>query len=86
MRASLDGILEGQLLSFTKTYDPLGTYAHAVHYEGMMNPKCTAITGSWSIRDYSGKFEMYREDFEDEIENEEITSLVVASGSPLSRG
>jgi hypothetical protein len=84
--ASIEGVIDCNSVSFFKTYDPLGTFAHSVRYEGTLNQDCTVISGSWNIDDYAGVFEMRREIFKSEMEQEESDAILVVSGSRLSPG
>jgi hypothetical protein len=59
--ASVDGIVEGRSVSFTKVYDGTANWKHAVQYSGELSADGTEIEGTWSIANtWSGTFLMIR--------------------------
>ena len=85
LHASIEGIIDGSQVSFIKAYDPAGTLAHIVNYDGLVNADCTIISGKWNIGEYTGTFEMRREIIEIDLEEEEEVVLV-DPGSRLAPG
>ena len=61
-RANLVGHRAGRSVDFTKTYDRRGReYASPIDYVGQLSADGQAITGSWTMQDWSGTFEMTRQ-------------------------
>lgn len=59
--AMIDGTVAGASVSFSKTYDGSGGWAHSVAYDGALNSERTEIEGRWAIADKaSGRFLMIR--------------------------
>jgi hypothetical protein len=58
--ASVDGLREGALISFLKTYDGTGGWKHTVRYEGVLNGDATEIAGQWYVDGETGRFIMAR--------------------------
>jgi hypothetical protein len=59
--AMIDGSASGSSVTFTKTYDGSGGWAHSVAYDGELNGERTEIEGRWTISDRaSGRFLMIR--------------------------
>lgn len=57
--ALIAGRRAGDAVRFVKTYDD--RHAHAVHYDGTLDPEATEIAGTWRISgDWSGSFVMVR--------------------------
>ena len=59
-RALVQGRRAGRSVTFLKTYDGAGAYAHSVAYDGELNEDATAVTGSWSLDGWTGPFVMSR--------------------------
>ena len=59
--AAINGNRHGASVPFTKTYDGVGGWDHAVAYDGALNGDGTEIEGRWSIGNLaSGRFLMIR--------------------------
>lgn len=57
--ATLSGEVQGDQITFTKSYDGTGSVSHAVTYRGRLVSD-RRIVGTWSIGKTSGAFEMAR--------------------------
>jgi hypothetical protein len=55
--AGIVGVLQGSSLQFTKTYDGTGGVRHSVEYSGSVSADATSMSGTWRVRDFSGRFE-----------------------------
>jgi len=75
--AKISGSCEGREVTFLKTYDGQGDFAHVVHYNGALNESLEIITGFWHIDDYSGSFKMRRNTDAEEEQEERETAKVV---------
>ncbi len=61
IRAKIEGIFDGKRVQFTKQYLEAGLeYQRAVEYQGEVDEDGCMITGTWSLPDDSGTFEMRR--------------------------
>jgi hypothetical protein len=61
--ADIDGVREGQLVTFSKSMDGSGGMRHVILYEGVADSTLTRIEGHWRIpADWSGSFFMIRDD------------------------
>jgi hypothetical protein len=59
--ATLLGKRAGRAVAFTKTYDGMNGWSHAVAYDGALSDDATEIEGRWSVSGGgSGKFLMIR--------------------------
>jgi hypothetical protein len=47
--AGIDGRIDQDIVTFTKTYDGSHGWEHQVSYEGLLNPERTEIEGNWRI-------------------------------------
>lgn len=57
--ATLDGFVQGNSVSFTKTYDGTGGISHSVTYQGQIaSPR--RIVGTWTVGGVTGQFELVR--------------------------
>ena len=54
------GQRSGSNVSFAKTYDGAGSFAHRVDYAGQVNETGTIISGYWDIEGEGGTFSMRR--------------------------
>lgn len=64
--ATLVGARDGTAVSFVKTYDGSGGWAHAVMYDGRLSSDGNEIGGRWHVPDmWSGRFLMLRAGPED---------------------
>ncbi len=61
LKANLRGHLEGNYLSFIKTYDGSKGYSHSVLYSGTVSKNGNSITGKWSVKNLVGNFEISRQ-------------------------
>jgi hypothetical protein len=61
LEAVLSGSRDGHSVDFTKVYDGASDAAHAVDYAGRLSADGNSITGVWSLAEFDGTFEMYRE-------------------------
>ena len=61
LEAVLSGSRVGASVDFTKVYDGASDAAHAVDYVGRVSGDGNSITGVWSLEQWDGTFEMYRE-------------------------
>jgi len=57
--ATIQGVVSGQSISFTKTYDGTAGVSHSVTYEGQVQND-RRITGVWTAGELQGSFEMAR--------------------------
>ncbi len=83
--AAIIGYRQDTHVDFTKTYDssaPAG-YENPVDYVGRISGDGNAILGVWSLLDFDGTFEMYRET-ELDLEREVETSTTVPIPDDLS--
>ena len=61
--AVLEGVRAGTSVDFLKTYHGAGEeYEEPVAYAGQLSDDCNVITGHWIMQDWSGPFEMIRQD------------------------
>ena len=60
LRAYVDGLVEGALVVFAKTYDGDGAI-HAVAYEGEAREDGRVIEGVWRVAGMTGRFLMRRD-------------------------
>ena len=60
LRAYVDGLVEGQLVLFAKTYDGDGAI-HAIAYEGEAREDGTVVEGVWRVAGQAGRFLMRRD-------------------------
>ena len=60
LRAFVDGLVDGQLVVFAKTYDGDGAI-HAVAYEGEAREDGSVIEGVWRVAGLHGRFLMRRD-------------------------
>jgi hypothetical protein len=61
LEAMLSGSRTGHAVDFTKVYDGASDAAHAVDYVGQVSADGNTISGVWSLEQWDGTFEMYRE-------------------------
>ena len=60
--AVISGHRSGRSIDFTKCYCGARVdYENPVDYVGQLSEDGTSITGVWSLQDWNGSFEMYRE-------------------------
>ena len=78
--ATLAGHRSGLSVDFTKIYHGAGEeYDNPVDYVGQLAIDGLSITGVWSLLDWDGTFEMFREiEAEDTVETEVQISLPVS--------
>lgn len=69
LEAFIRGTRDGTAVDFTKTYDGASDAAHAVDYVGQVSDDGNRISGVWSLEDFDGSFEMYREAVWEEAED-----------------
>jgi len=61
--ASLEGVRAGTSVDFLKTYHAAGEeYDEPVAYAGQLSDDGNVITGHWMMADWSGPFEMVRQE------------------------
>ena len=60
LRAYVDGLVDGQLVVFAKTYDGDGAI-HAIAYEGEAREDGSVIEGVWRVATLRGRFLMRRD-------------------------
>lgn len=61
--ASLEGVRAGSSVDFLKTYLAAGEeYEEPVAYAGQLSDDGNVITGHWIMQDWSGPFEMVRQE------------------------
>ncbi len=61
MTATVTGKVNGQHITFLKTYDRQSSSYDAVHYEGEVDPEGDEIWGCWTVPgSWSGTFLMIR--------------------------
>lgn len=63
--AAIEGHIEGQNVSFVKTYDGTGGWSHMVPYQGVLSTDKSEIEGTWHIsqtgyQEATGRFLMIR--------------------------
>ncbi len=71
LEAVLSGNRSGSGVDFTKVYDGASDAAHAVDYVGRLSGDGNSITGTWSLQQLDGPFEMHREAVWEEQEGQE---------------
>ena len=72
LTAAIVGHRAGRSVDFTKTYRSTRIgYENPVDYVSQLSEDGTAITGSWSLQDWNGSFEMYRESGIEDSQEEE---------------
>ena len=70
---------DARSVDFTKTY--IGApkiYENPVDYVGQLSPDGMTVTGTWSLLDMNGRFEMHREMRAEETEEAETAETVPA--------
>ena len=80
-RAAIVGHRSGAQIDFTKTYHGTGReYATPVDYVGQLSADGSRIAGAWSLLQWDGSFEMYRDvaDEADAETEEEVEEVVPA--------
>lgn len=78
--ATLQGRRDGAAVTFLKTYDGTGGWAHSVAYEGMLSGDGTEIEGRWRVSGvWSGKFLMIRSSAR---ESSVVRKAFVPAGQP----
>jgi len=60
LSAAIAGQVEGNKVSFKKTYVGEGRAQHSVQYNGILSKDKKYIEGQWKIGWMSGEFEMFR--------------------------
>ena len=81
LHAPLDGICDGNIVDFVKTYDPSsGAHQSPIHYEGTVNPSFTEVRGIWHFKDphaLPGKFVLSRvsNSLEKEVMRSKLASI-----------
>jgi hypothetical protein len=60
LAAFINGLRQGNALSFAKTYDGEGPLAHHVDYVGAISDDGSSVTGSWAMPGATGSFVMTR--------------------------
>ena len=61
--ASLEGVRDGTSVDFLKTYHAAGEeYEEPVAYAGQLSADGNLVTGHWIMQDWSGPFEMIRQE------------------------
>jgi hypothetical protein len=53
--ASIDGRVDADIVTFSKTYDGSDGWNHAVSYEGLLNGERSEIEGHWAIAPGNGQ-------------------------------
>ena len=59
-RAVVQGRRAGHSVTFLKTYDGAGAYAHCVAYAGELDGDATTLIGRWKLERWTGPFVMSR--------------------------
>ena len=67
LEAVLSGSRQALSIDFTKLYDGASDAAHAVDYVGRLSADGNTISGIWSLAEFDGTFEMYREAVWEEV-------------------
>ena len=79
LEASCAGVRDARSVDFTKTYvDAPRGYENPVDYVGQLAPDGMTVTGTWSLLDINGRFEMHREMKVEEEEEAETAETVPA--------
>ena len=71
LEAVIRGSRSGSAVDFIKAYDGASDLAHSVDYVGRLSGDGNSITGTWSLADLDGSFEMHREAVWEEKAGEE---------------